>query len=68
MVPAGYDFPAHRLVDGLIEQAQATLLAARFQMEANGHVALCVETRLVQVEVIYQYSTREIGVTVVFVV
>ena len=52
----------HARLAGLIDRPQAKLLAQRFQMQADGRVALCVETRLVAVKLKYSYSTEELGV------
>ena len=62
-VPAGYRFPAAKLAEGLAARDQAVLLAQRFHMQPDGRIGLCIQTRLVEVEVTYSYDTKEIGVT-----
>jgi hypothetical protein len=64
LVPSGgYHLPGAQLAEGLIEKEQALLLAARFQMGANGRVEYCVETRVIEVELNYSFATKEIGVS-----
>lgn len=67
-VPAT-SYPAIAAEHELLEREAAYALAVRFQVESGiensycaGHAILCIETRLVEVELAYSFSITEKGV------